>query len=186
MIYMNWVMFGMLISWLYLGNFLLDYFLVKKNNKAVILDKQIKVLKNIKIKSIEQQKQYIELLDKKNGLYGSNVMKFVFIILMFIVFTITIDYIPDKFLYGYNLIFCIIVPIFYLIIVKEKDYKLYNYCSMFVMFIFFTGYIVIQKNAPLEFYGLRIIILYLLPILFIINMIIKVIKEKIFKRKKGE
>jgi hypothetical protein len=176
-------LFSVLIVWLYIANAILKKFFVNKDTTSNLIDKKLTVLKNIKVKDIEQQKQYIELMDRKNSLYGNQVMKFVFIILMFIVFNICIMYIPRNFLPLFALIYSFLIPLAYIFIVKDKKYSIYNYLSMTILFIFFTGYIVIQVMNSLMIYGIKVKILYLLPLLFIINVVVKLIKEKIFKRR---
>lgn len=173
----NWIIFGILVLILYLSNFYLTKIFKKKYTEVTDLEKEKKELKEVHIKTLDQQLEYIKLKEKNNNIFGGGFSKFMFILLMFIVFGIIISYVNNMYKIILAIVYSIVVPYLYISVSKNK-YKVYNYLSLFFMFIFFTGYIVIQAIDSLTFLDFRINILMLLPLFFLINGIIKWMRKK--------
>lgn len=175
---LNWLIFGILVLILYASNYYITKIFKKKYTEITKLEEEKKELKHVNIKTLEQQLEYIKLKEKNNKVFGGGFSKFMFILLMFILFSIIVSYVDNIYKIILAFIYSIIIPYLYVVISKNK-YKMYNYLSLFIMFIFFTGYIVIQSIDPLTFMDFRINILMLLPIFFLVNGIIKLVKGKI-------
>ena len=140
-------------------------------------------MKNKKIKSIEEQFKYIDLKEELNNVFGSGISKFIFGLLMIIVFSIIIPYFPGYYKIFIVIVFSTIAPLLY---IYKRSYRLYNYLSFFFIFIFFTGYMAIQSLYPLKFMNFNINILMMLPVLMLLNAIVKFIIKKLkkgFKRR---
>ena len=168
------IFFGMVLA-LYLIDISLKSIFLKKDPAITEMNKDIEKILLIKMKSIETQKQYLGLIDKRDSYYGNPFGKLIFIMLMFIVYSILIDYLPIVY---FSIAFCIIVPLLY---IRNKKQKLYNYLSMFSIFTFMFGYMILQSTMPMTFFGFKVSILIMLPLLLILGLIIKVTQEKIYK-----
>lgn len=179
----NWILLVILTIWIFGSDIVLRKIFVNKDPEVEKINRQIALLKGLKVKSLEQQKQYLELIEKRNSHIDSGFMKFVFIILMFIAYSIVLDYINIKYFIPSVFIFSLLIPFVYIKVNKNLKNKLFNYFSMFTMFIFFTGYLATDRYLPFYINGVRIQFIYLLPVYMIINMIVSYFREKLFKDK---
>jgi len=179
----NWFILILLTIWIFGSDYILRKIFVSKDPEIEKLNIQITLLKGLNVKSLEQQKQYIELIEKRNSYVDSGFMKFVFIILMFIIYSIVLNYIPSKFFILSVFLFSLLVPFIYIYINKKMKNRTFNYFSMFTMFVYFTGYLATDRFLPFYVYGFRVQFIYLLPFYLIISMVLKYFQEKVFKEK---
>lgn len=177
----NWIIFVCVILIVYCSNYFLKKIFLKASG-PVVVDKELEDLSSVVYKTLEQQKQYLNLLDKQKNIYGDPFKKFLFIILMFIAFSVMLGYVPLFYMPIFGICYTMLVPLLY-VWVDRNEFKTYNYLSMSVTFIFFTSFLVIQAIDPLYFFGFKITLIYLVILYFAINAIIKYIKEKLFKRR---
>lgn len=179
----NWILLIILTIWIFGSDIILRKIFVNKDPEIEKLNRQIALLKGLKVKSLDQQKQYLELIEKRNNNIDTGFMKFVFMIIMFIAYSIILDYINLKYFIPSVFIFSLLIPFVYIKVSKNLKNKMFNYFSMFTMFVFFTGYLAADRYLPFYINGIRIQFIYLLPVYMIINMVITYFREKIFKDK---
>lgn len=176
-------MLGVLIAVMYIGSHYIDKIFLSGDKVSRKLSEEMSKLKKIRIKSMEDQNKYLDMMDDKKKMYGDPFKKFMFYILTLISYSILIGFVPNKTLLVLTIpIYSILVPLGYRWKDRANIYKDYNFWTMFIMFIFFTSYVVIQSTDPLMFMGFKMHILFLLPFMLIINFIIGWIKKKIQRR----
>ena len=183
MIHWNWIIFGILYLILYFSDKILKkiFFKEKDFDKINKINKDLKRIKIITYKTLDQQKKYLALTDESNNMFGDFFNKIIFLIFMIIIYFIGMDYFTGYLIIPYSIIFSILCSLMY---TYKKEYKAYNFFSMFFMLIFFTSFISIQMIDPLYFYSVRVKIFYIIPFMILIPILIGLIQEKIFKRRK--
>src|SRR3990170_3815901 len=92
--FVNWLIFGILIIILYLGNYLLEKIFLRNDKKKNDLEVELQNIKSIRVKTMEQQNRYLDLVEEKNKMFGNPFGKFMFYLLMFICYSIILDYVP--------------------------------------------------------------------------------------------
>jgi hypothetical protein len=167
---------------MYIGSYFIDKIFLSKDKASQELERSLRSLKKVRVKDLEDQKRYLDMVDDKKKMYGDPFNKFLFYILMLIGYSVLVSYMPNKILLILSIpAYSILAPLGYMFKDKANPYRFYNFWTMFLTFTFFSSYIVLQTLDPLTFMGFRMNLLFLLPILFLVNIIVDKVGRKIKK-----
>jgi hypothetical protein len=181
----NWIIFGLLVLVVYFGNGLIQKIFLKGNPVMVKLERDLGNLKRKIVKTIPEQKKYLELERKRKRLLGGMLRKFLFGILTLIAFSVLLPYFKSilaKLIY--LVLWAFIMPLGYIYAADVKNaYKAFNYFAFMLLYVFLGGFFVVQSVDPLMFYGFKITLLVLLPGFFLMNFVVGMIKRRLVKRR---